>query len=90
MADEIVALITPHLSDRVLLVLPDSSDPRFRVVLHEYEARIWEETHEYSYEIVSLGTVLARGEAISAYAALERSLPLLIMLDRAEHSPRAA
>jgi hypothetical protein len=90
MADEIAALIGPRLADRLLLLLPDSADPRLRVVLHGYEVRIWEDTHHYTYEIVSLGTVLARGEAVSAYAALERTLPLLVVLNRSSHSPRAA
>jgi hypothetical protein len=88
--DDILALITPHLGSRVLMVLPDSADPRLRIVLHGYEARIWEDTHEYTYEIVSLGTVLARGEAVSAYEALERALPLILLLNHSDVSPRAA
>ncbi len=90
MADEIAALIGPGLADRLLLLLPDSADPRLRVVLHGYEARIWEDRQHYTYEIVSFGTVLARGEAVSAYAALERTLPLLVLLNRSCGSPRAA
>ena len=90
MADDILALLKPHLGDRVLIVLPDSGDPRFRVVLHGYEARIWEDTQQYTYEIVSLGSVLARGQAVSAYAALERTLPLIVLLDRSSRLRDAA
>ena len=90
LADEIAALIGPRLADYVLILLPDSTDPRFRVMLHGYEARFWEDTHHYTYEILSLGSVLARGEAVSAYAALEKTLPLLVLLNRSSGSPLAA
>ncbi len=81
--DEVVRIVAPHLGERLLLILPDKNDNRFRVVDGALEARIWSGKHElYIYEIAlcKSGVVLARGEAVTAYAALERSIPLLLLL----------
>ncbi len=72
-ADDVIRVIAPALEDRVIIVLPDSKDSRLRLVHEAFEARIWKDKHGYSYEIVFLGAVMARGEAGSAYAALERT-----------------
>ncbi len=81
-SDEVIAIIPPHLGNRLLLILPDENDDRIRIVESRLEARIWKGNRDYMYEIASCksGVVLARGEASSAYAALERSIPLLLLL----------
>ncbi len=92
--DEVGAIVAPHLGERLLIVLPDKNDDRVRVIDSGLEARIWKSTQElFIYEIASTrsGVVLARGEASSAYAALERSIPLLLLLhERSDEAMRHA
>ncbi len=80
--DEVIRIVGPHLGERLLLVLPDEDDDRLRVIDGGLEARIWRRRERYAYEIASVRTdaLLAKGEAATAYAALERSIPLLLLL----------
>jgi hypothetical protein len=71
-------------------VLPDSDDDRLRFVYATFEVRIWKDNHGYTYEILSAGAVLARGETGSAYAALERAMSLTVMLNGYGRAHRAA
>jgi hypothetical protein len=74
-ADDVIAVAALALDDTVIIVLPYGEDSRLRVVYGGFEARIWRDRYGYTYEIVSRGIVLARGEAESACAALERVTP---------------
>ncbi len=80
--DEVVAAVSRYLGELLLIVLPDENDDRLRVIDGALEARIWSGKQGWVYEIASCktGVVLAQGEAASAYAALERSIPLLLLL----------
>jgi hypothetical protein len=80
--DELAAIVGRQLGGLLLIVLPDEHDDRVRVIDGALEARIWNGKQKWIYEIVSCksGAVLARGEKSSAYAALERSIPLLLLL----------
>jgi hypothetical protein len=84
--DEVAAVIGPYLGELLLIILPDDNDDRVRVIDGALEARIWKGKQDYIYEIASrrTGVVLARGSAGGAYAALERSIPLLLLFH--EHS----
>jgi hypothetical protein len=88
--DDVIAVIAPSLDDHMMIVLPDSDDDRLRFVYTAFEARIWKDTHGYTYEILSTGAVWARGETGSAYAALERTMSLTVMLNRSKRAHRAA
>ncbi len=81
-SDELAAIISPYLGELLLIVVPDEKDDRLRVIDGALEARIWNGKRGWVYEIASFktGEVLARGEKSSAYAALERSIPLLLLL----------
>jgi hypothetical protein len=63
------------LNNHVLLLLHTREHPCFRVVQHGCEVRIWEDHHRYAYEILSSGTVIARGTAATEFAALEGTIP---------------
>ncbi len=80
--DELAASMSPYLGELLLIVLPDENDDRLRVIDGALEARIWNGKRGWMYEIASFksGEVLARGEKSSAYAALERSIQLLLLL----------
>ena len=79
-ADEVVAAIVPHVSDRLIILLPHGGQDYVRVIHGDCEARVRRGERGYLYEIVSRNVVLARGEKGSAYTALERSTSLLVML----------
>jgi hypothetical protein len=55
--------------------------PRVEFARYTYELWIREEYNRCTYEIVSSGTVLARGTAVSEFAALATTVPLLNMLN---------
>ncbi len=80
--DELAAIVSPQLGGLLLIVLPDEHDDRLRVIDGALEARIWNGKRGWVFEIASFksGEVLARGEKSSAYEALERSIPLLLLL----------
>ncbi len=88
--DDIIRVIASSTADHIFVVLPHGSDARLQLVYESFEARIWKDKDGYSYEIVSLGSVLAQGEATTAYTALERTLPLIILLHRSGRAYRAA
>ncbi len=85
--DELAAIVSPYLGELLLIILPDKDDDRLRVIDGALEVRIWNGKRGWTYEIASFksGGVLARGEKSSAYAALERSIPLLLLLHE-DHS----
>ena len=87
-------MVAAHLGENLLIVLPDEYDDRVHVIDSGLEARVWKEKKDYFvYEIASMksGVVLARGEASSAYAAIERSIPLLLLLhERSDEAMRHA
>ncbi len=80
--DEIAAIVSPCLGGLLLIIVPDENDDRLRIIDGALEARIWNGKRGWVYEIASFksGVVLARGEKSSAYEALERSIPLLLLL----------
>ncbi len=80
--DEIAAIVSPCLGGLLLIIVPDDNDDRLRVIDGALEVRIWNSKRGWTYEIASFrsGVVLARGEKSSAYAALERSISLLLLL----------
>ena len=80
--DELAEIIGRHFGGLLLILLPDEHDDRVRVTDGASEARIYSGKQGWIYEIASCksGAVLARGEKSSAYAALERSIPLLLLL----------
>jgi hypothetical protein len=80
--DEIAAIVSPCLGGLLLIIVPDENDDRLRVIDGALEARIWNGKQGWVYEIASVrsGVVLAKGEASSAHAAVERSIPLLLLL----------
>jgi hypothetical protein len=55
--------------------------PRVEFARHTCELWIWKEYHGYTYEIVLSGAVIARGTAVSEFAALATTVPLLNMLN---------
>ncbi len=80
--DEVASIVSPYLGELLLIILPDENDDRLRVIDGALEVRIWNGKRGWTYEIASFksGVVLARGEKSSAYEALERSIPLLLLL----------
>ncbi len=80
--DESAAIVGRQFGGLLLIVMPDEHDDRLRVSDGALEVRIWNGKQGWVYEIASCksGAVLARGEKSSAYAALERSVPLLLLL----------
>jgi hypothetical protein len=90
--DELAAIVSPYLGELLLIILPDENDDRLRVIDGALEVRIWNGKRGWTYEIASFrsGAVLARGEKSSAYAALERSIPLLLLLHEDSGAMRCA
>jgi hypothetical protein len=90
--EELAPLLAPYLGELLLIVLPDKNDERLRVIAGVLEARIWNAKQKWVYEIVSCksGAILARGEAASAYAALEHSIPLLLLVHERSGTMRHA
>ncbi len=91
-ASDELAIVSPYLGELLLIILPDEDDDRLRVIDGALEARVWNTKQGWVYEIASFktGVVLAKGEKSSAYAALERSIPLLLLLHENSAALRCA